>query len=99
MVNKTARKITIVGAGLVGTTTAYTLMLSGLVSELVLIDINKKKTEGEVMDLNHGMSFVKPVKIYSGEYKDCAGSEIIILSAGANQKPGETRIDLVHKNT
>jgi len=95
----TPKKITVVGAGFVGSTTAYTLMLSGLVSEIVLIDINKDKAEGEVMDMNHGMPFVRPVKIYQGSYSDCAGSDIIIISAGANQKPGETRIDLVYKNT
>jgi len=99
MAGNDLNKITIVGTGFVGATTAYTLMLSGLVSELVLIDINKEKAEGEVMDLNHGMPFVRPVNIYNGDYKDCAGSDIIIISGGANQKPGETRIDLVHKNT
>jgi L-lactate dehydrogenase len=93
------KKVTIIGAGFVGSTTAYTLMISGLVSELVLIDVNKDKAEGEVMDLNHGMQFVKPVRVTFGDYSDCAGSDIIIISAGANQKPGETRIDLVHKNT
>lgn len=93
------KKVTIIGAGFVGSTTAYTLMMSGLVSELVLIDVNKDKAEGEVMDLNHGMQFVRPVRVYHGEYSDCAGSDIIIITAGANQKPGETRIDLVHKNT
>lgn len=93
------KKITVIGAGFVGSTTAYTLMTSGLVSELVLIDVNKDKTEGEIMDLNHGMPFVKPVHMYQGEYSDCAGSDIIIITAGANQKPGETRTDLVHKNT
>lgn len=92
-------KIAIVGTGFVGATTAYTLMLSGLVSELVLIDINKDKAEGEVMDLNHGLPYVRPVKISSGEYADCAGADIVIIAAGANQKPGETRIDLVRKNT
>lgn len=92
-------KITIIGTGFVGATTAYTLMISGLVSELVLIDINDKKAEGEVMDLNHGMPFVRPVNIYKGDYSDCNGSDIIIIAAGANQKPGETRLDLVHKNT
>lgn len=95
----TVKKVTIVGAGYVGSTTAYTLMMSGLITELVLIDLNKKKAEGEVMDLNHGMPFVRPVRIYAGDYSDCAGSDIVIISAGANQKPGETRIDLVHKNT
>lgn len=92
-------KVAVVGAGFVGSTTAYTLMLSGLVSELVLIDINKEKAEGEVMDMNHGMPFVRPVDIYIGDYRDCAGADIVIITAGANQKQGETRIDLVKKNT
>lgn len=95
----TVKKVTIIGAGFVGATSAYTLMMSGLITELVLIDVNKKKAEGEVMDLNHGMPFVRPVRIYVGDYSDCAGSDIVIIAAGANQKPGETRIDLVHKNT
>ena len=93
------KKITIIGAGMVGSTTAYTLMLSGLVSNIVLIDLNIGKAEGEVMDLNHGMPFVKPVKIRTGSYTDCSDSDIVIITAGANQKPGESRIDLVHKNT
>lgn len=97
--NTTVKKATIIGTGFVGSTTAYTLMLGGLISELVLIDINKHKAEGEVMDLNHGMPFVSPVKIYSGDYADCKGSDIVIITAGANQKAGETRMDLVHKNT
>lgn len=99
MITKTMNKITVVGAGFVGSTTAYTLMLSGIVSELVLIDVNKDKAEGEVMDLNHGMPFVRPVKIYQGDYSDSADSDIVIITAGANQKPGETRLDLVNKNT
>lgn len=99
MKDSQVKKIAIIGAGFVGSTTAYTLMMSGLVSELVLIDINKDKAEGEVMDLNHGMQFVRPVRVYHGDYSDCAGSDIVIITAGANQKPGETRIDLVHKNT
>jgi len=99
MKDKIIKKITVIGAGFVGSTTAYTLMISGLVSEIVLIDINKDKAEGEVMDMNHGMPFVKPVKIYNGDYSDCKGSDIVIITAGANQKEGETRIDLVQKNT
>lgn len=99
MTNHMKTKITVVGAGFVGSTTAYTLMLSGLISEIVLIDLNKSKAEGEVMDLNHGMPFVRPVKIYTGDYSDCADSDIVIITAGANQKPGETRMDLVNKNT
>ncbi|NSW90460.1 MAG: L-lactate dehydrogenase [Firmicutes bacterium] len=92
-------KVTIIGAGFVGSTTAYTLMTSGLISEIAIIDINVKKAEGEVMDLNHGMSFVSPVRIHVGTYEDCKDSDIVIITAGANQKPGETRIDLVRKNT
>lgn len=99
MIDKVSNKITVIGAGFVGSTTAYTLMLSGLVSELVLIDANTEKAEGEAMDLNHGMPFIRPVRVYHGGYSDMAGSDIIIISAGANQKPGETRIDLVKKNT
>lgn len=92
-------KISIIGAGFVGSTTAYTLMLSGLVSELVLVDVNRDKAEGEAMDLNHGAPFIRPVKVMAGDYADCEGSSIVIITAGANQKPGETRIDLVKKNT
>lgn len=92
-------KVSIIGAGFVGSTTAYTLMMSGVISEIVLVDVNTAKAEGEVMDLNHGMPFARPVKITTGGYKDCAGSSIVIIAAGANQKPGETRIDLVQRNT
>ncbi len=95
---RTFKKIAIIGTGFVGSTTAYTLMISGLVSELALVDVNKSKAEGEAMDLNHGMPFVRPVKIYTGDYKDCKDADIVIISAGANQRPGETRIDLIHKN-
>ena len=96
---KDIHKVSIIGAGFVGSTTAYTLMLSGLVSEIVIIDINEEKAKGEVMDLNHGLPFTKPVKIYYGQYEDIKHSDIVIISAGANQKEGETRIDLVQKNT
>ncbi len=99
MNDKTINKVAIIGTGFVGSTTAYTLMLSGLISEIVLIDRNTAKAEGEAMDLNHGMPFVRPVKIYTGDYSGCAGADIVIITAGANQKPGETRMDLVHKNT
>ena len=92
-------KIAVIGAGLVGSTTAYTLMLSGIASELVLIDINKDKADGDALDMNHGISFVSPVKITSGGYEQAAGSDIIIITAGVNQKPGESRIDLLKRNT
>lgn len=96
--NRTSIKISIIGAGYVGSTTAFTLMLSGLASDIVIVDINKEKAEGEVMDLMHGASFVKPVSITYGEYEDTKNSDIVILTAGANQKDGETRLDMVSRN-
>ena len=91
-------KITIIGAGFVGSTTAFAIMNSGLASEIVIVDINKEKAEGEAMDLSHGVSFVSPVNIIAGDYSQSANSDIVIITAGANQKPGETRIDLVDRN-
>ena len=93
------QKCAIIGCGFVGATTAFTLIEHGVFSELVLIDANNKKAEGEAMDLNHGIPFAKPVKVYAGNYDDLSDCSLIIISAGANQKPGETRIDLVKKNT
>lgn len=95
---KTTR-IVIVGAGFVGATTAYALMIGGLAQEIVLVDIDKEKAEGEAMDLAHGISYVNPVKVWAGEFADCSTADIIIITAGASQKPGETRLDLVKKNT
>jgi len=99
MLHKIAGKVSIIGTGFVGSTTAYTLMLSGLVSEIVLVDVNKDKAEGDAMDMSHGVSFVRPVKITAGDFKDCHGSDVVVIAAGANQKVGETRLDLVKKNT
>ena len=96
--NPKKTKISIIGAGLVGSTTAYALMMSSLVSELVIVDINKNRAIGEAMDLSHGVSFVSPVDIYAGDYCDTKDSDIVIITAGAAQKPGETRLDLIHKN-
>ena len=93
------RKCAIIGCGNVGATTAYALMKSGLFSEIVLIDVNKKKAEGEAMDLNHGLPFNSPALIYAGDYSDIVDSYLIIITAGANQKDGETRLDLVKRNT
>ena len=93
------RKCAIIGCGNVGATTAYTLMKSGLFSEMVLIDVDKKKAEGEAMDLNHGLPFNSPALVYAGDYSDIYDSYLIIITAGAGQKPGETRLDLVKKNT
>ena len=91
-------KIAVVGAGNVGSTIAYTLMMSGLVSEIVLLDINKDKAEGDAMDMNHGVSFVSPVRVVAGDYSDIAGSDMVIITAGANQKEGEKRTDLLKRN-
>ncbi|MCK8823568.1 L-lactate dehydrogenase [Fuchsiella alkaliacetigena] len=92
-------KIGVIGTGFVGSTIAYTLMMGGLVSELVMVDIDKNRASGEAMDLRHGVSFLRPTNIVAGDYEDCAGADIVIITAGANQKPDETRLDLVKRNT
>jgi len=88
-----------VGAGNVGTTFAYALLLTGMASEIVLIDANLARAEGEAMDLNHAMPFAHPTRIWAGEYADCAGADVVVIAAGAAGKPGETRLDLVEENT
>ena len=92
------QKCAIIGAGGVGSTTAFTLVQSGLFNEIVIIDVNKNKSEGEALDIAHGIQFTNPVNIYSGDYKDLADAYLVIVTAGANQMPGETRIDLINKN-
>ena len=92
------QKAAVIGCGFVGASTAFSLVQKGLFSELVLIDANKEKAEGEAMDLSHGRPFVHSMKIYAGDYDDISDCALIIITAGANQKPGETRLDLVHKN-
>ena len=96
--NGKSTKAVVIGAGQVGAATAYTLMLSGLVSELVIIDLNENKAKGEALDIVHGMPLCPPAEVYAGSYPDCAGADIVIITAGANQKPGETRLDLLAKN-
>jgi L-lactate dehydrogenase len=91
-------RVAVVGVGSVGATFAYALLLSGLAAEIVLIDANRAKAEGEAMDLNHTVPFAHPTRIWAGDYSDCAGAAVTVLAAGSNQKPGETRIDLVKKN-
>lgn len=93
------RKVAVVGTGQVGSTLAFALMMSGLATSIVLIDLARERAEGHVMDLNHGLSFVQPSMIYVGDYSDCADASLVVVTAGANQKPGETRLDLVRKNT
>ena len=92
------QKAEMIGCGAVGATSAFSLMQSGLFSELVLIDANQQKAEGEATDLSHGLPFGRPMKIYAGTYDDLADCYLIIITAGAAQKPDETRIDLVNKN-
>lgn len=92
------RNVTIIGDGLVGSSTAFTLFLSDLVNTIYLIDLNKEKVEGDVLDMMHGVSFVNNKTIKVGEYQDILDSKILIITAGANQKEGETRIDLLNKN-
>ncbi|MDD5186035.1 MAG: L-lactate dehydrogenase [Paludibacter sp.] len=91
-------KIAIIGAGNVGSTFAFSLMISGLAREIVLIDKNESLAIGECMDLNHGLSFAHPTRIYPAGYEGCTDADIVVITAGANQKPDETRTDLVKKN-
>lgn len=93
-----SRKIAIIGCGFVGSACAFALMQSGLFSEMVLIDSNKERAEGEALDISHGLPFSKPMQIYSGTYDDITDAGIIAITAGAGQKPGESRLELVHKN-
>ena len=92
------RKAAMIGCGFVGSASAFALMQSGLFSELVLIDANHDKAEGEAMDIAHGLPFAGQMKIYAGDYDDIVDAAIIVVTAGAGQKPGETRLDLVNKN-
>ncbi len=92
------RKIALIGCGFVGAASAFAIMQSGLFSEMVLIDINREKAEGEALDISHGLPFAKPMKIYAGDYSDLEDASLILITAGAGQKPGETRLDLVKKN-
>lgn len=98
MNNVNNRKAAIVGCGFVGSASAFALTQSGLFSELVLIDVDRAKAEGEALDISHGLPFAKPMQIYAGDYDDISNAAIIIVTAGASQKPGETRLDLVRKN-
>ncbi len=87
------------GTGAVGSTFAFGLLLSGLAAEIVLVDANARKAEGEAMDLMHAVPFGRNTRIWAGSMDDCAGAAITVISAGAAQGPGETRLDLVRKNT
>jgi len=96
--NRNSTRIAIIGVGNVGATFAYALLGSGLASEIVLIDSNKQRAEGEAMDLNHAVPLTHSTRIWAGDYSDCAGAAIVVITAGTAQKPGETRLDLVQRN-
>ena len=91
-------RVVVVGAGNVGATFAYALLFRGLAAEIVLIDANHARAEGEAMDLNHAEPFTNPTRVWAGSYDDCAGAAIVVVCAGAGQRPGETRLDLVKRN-
>lgn len=94
------RKIVLVGTGMVGMSFAYASLNQDICDELALIDINEKRTIGEAMDLNHGLAFsYSSMKIYSGNYSDCSDADIVVICAGVNQKPNESRLDLLQRNT
>lgn len=92
------RKAAMIGCGFVGSSSAFALMQSGIFSEMVMIDVDRARAEGEAMDISHGLPFARPIKLYAGDYDDIVDAGVIIITAGANQKPEETRLDLIHKN-
>lgn len=91
-------RVVVIGTGLVGSTAAFTMMTQGVASEIVLIDVNKNKCEGEALDLEHGLSFVKQSRIWAGDYSDCKDADIVVITAGLGQKPGQTRLELAGVN-
>lgn len=94
------RKVVLIGTGMVGMSYAYALLNQNACDELVLIDLNKERARGEAMDLNHGLAFSgSHMKIRAGEYADCANADIVVICAGVAQKPGESRLDLLNRNT
>jgi len=91
-------KISIIGTGAVGSTTAFGIVERGLARSLVLVDVRRARAEGDAMDLAHGMSFTKPAQIVAGDYPETAGSDVVVIAAGVNQKPGQSRLDLIGEN-
>lgn len=91
-------KVAIIGAGFVGASTAFALAMKQLVNEMVIVDVARDKAAGEALDINHGLPFIGQMDIYDGDYSDCADCDAIIVTAGVNRKPGESRIDLAKKN-
>jgi L-lactate dehydrogenase len=93
-----SRKVVVVGAGAVGATFAYALQMSGGADEIIMIDLDRKRAEAEAADLNHGLMFTPPVEIRAGDYADCSGANVVVITAGAKQKQGQTRLELVGTN-
>ena len=91
-------KITVIGTGSVGATIAYTLTVSGVASDIVMIDINGEKALGEALDIRQGTPFCNPANVKAGNYEDAAGSDIVVITSGIARKPGQTRIDLAQTN-
>ncbi|AUM63085.1 L-lactate dehydrogenase [Brevibacillus laterosporus] len=98
MLTRKVSRVALIGSGFVGSSYAYALLNQGIVNELVIIDVNKDKAEGDAMDLSHGLPFTSPMKIWAGDYSDCKDADLVVITAGANQLPGETRLDLIEKN-
>ncbi|MGM0864097.1 MAG: L-lactate dehydrogenase [Bacillota bacterium] len=98
MTIKCTNKVALIGTGFVGSSYAFALLNQGIAHELVMIDLNTEKADGDARDLNHGLAFASPMKISAGDYSDCKDADLVVITAGANQQPGETRLDLVEKN-
>ena len=99
MITTDKRKVVLIGTGMVGMSYAYALLNQNACEELVLLDIDKKRAQGEAMDLNHGLAFSgSHMRIYAGDYDDCRDADIVAICAGVAQKPGETRLDLLRRN-
>ncbi|KAA0565067.1 L-lactate dehydrogenase [Bacillus sp. CH30_1T] len=98
MTIKCTNKVALIGTGFVGSSYAFALLNQGIANEIVMIDLNKEKADGDARDLNHGLAFASPMKISAGGYSDCKDADLVVITAGANQQPGETRLDLVEKN-
>ena len=96
--SQSKKKVVIIGAGMVGSTVAYTILMNHLAAEIVLIDIDKERAKGEALDMNHGIAFLKQIDVRSGDYRDCEDADIIIITAGLGRKPGQTRLDLAKVN-
>jgi L-lactate dehydrogenase len=91
-------KVVVVGAGFVGTAFAFSLLIRGLASQIVIIDVDRERAEGEVMDLNHGMSFAEPVRIWAGDYADCRDADIVVIAVDKGQRIEQSRLELAQGN-